>query len=76
MAEDLHGDDLGVRGDALYVYGFQGGGEGAVLVGDVGVCRRDPGYVGTVFCLAVVVMGDIQGPVDIIEAERQLVADE
>ena len=74
FAEDLHGDDLGVRGHALGLHGLQSRSKGPILLGDVGVCRCNPGHVGAMLRLLVVVMGDIQVPVNVVKTKGQFPA--
>ena len=72
LAEDLHGEELGIRGNALGVRHFQRGAVGILARGNVAVGGGDAGHVGAVLALGVVIVGDIKIAVDIVIAEGQL----
>ena len=75
LTEDLHGVHLGIRGNTLGQSGIQSGSEGTVGLLNVAVAGGNTGDVGTVVTLAVVVVGDIQIGVNVVEAEGDLGAD-
>ena len=71
-AEDLHGEDLGIRRNALGLDGFQRVGEAAVPIGDKAVGGGNARHMGAMLAAAVIVVGDVQALVDVVEAEGQL----
>ena len=75
LTEDLHGVHLGIRGNTLGQSGIQSGSEGTVGLLNVAVAGGNTGDVGTVVTLGVVVVGDIQIGVNVVEAEGDLGAD-
>ena len=75
LTEDLHGVHLGIRGNTLGQSGIQSGSEGTVGLLNVAVAGGNTGDVGTVVTLFVVVVGDIQIGVNVVEAEGDLGAD-
>ena len=75
LAEDLHGEELGIRGNALGVGHFQRGAVGILARGNVAVGGGDTGHVGAVLTLGVAVVGDVKALVDIVVAEGQLAVD-
>ena len=74
LAEDLHGDDLGIRGRTGGVDGFHSIGV-AVFRGDEAVGGGDAGHMGAVLALAVPVMGHVVIAIHIVEGEGQLFAE-
>ncbi len=74
-SEDFHGDDLGIRRHTLGLDRFQRRSKGTVSLGNVGICRCNALHMGTVLPLVVVVMGNIQIFVYVVEAKRNLGAD-
>ena len=74
LAEDLHGQQLGLGSHTLDIDGIQCL-DKAVAVGDVGVGGSDTGNMGAVLALLVVVVGDVVVGILIIVAEGQLGAD-
>ena len=75
LTEDLHGVHLGIRGNTLGQGGIQSGSEGPVGLLNVAVAGGNTGDVGAVVTLLVVVVGDIQIGVNVVEAEGDLGAD-
>ena len=75
LTEDLHGVHLGIRGNTLGQGGIQSGSEGTVGLLDIAVAGGNTGDVGAVVTLLVVVVGDIQIGVNVVEAEGDLGAD-
>ena len=75
LTEDLHGVHLGIRGNTLGQGGIQSGSEGTVGLLNVAVAGGNTGDVGTVVTLFVVVVGDVQIGVNVVEAEGDLGAD-
>ena len=75
LTEDLHGVHLGIRGNTLGQSGIQSGSEGTVGLLNVAVAGGNTGDVGAVVTLLVVVVGDIQIGVNVVEAEGDLGAD-
>ena len=77
LAEDLHGEHLCIRCDALRqnVCAVQRADIGAVTVRNIAVARRDTGDMGAMVALGIVVMGDIQIVVSIVVAEGDLRVD-
>ena len=75
LTEDLHGVHLGIRGNTLGQSGIQSRSEGTVGLLNVAVAGGNTGDVGTVVTLLVVVVGDIQIGVNVVEAEGDLGAD-
>ena len=72
-AEDLHNNDLRIRGNTLHAHGLQRVGEGSVAVGDEAVGRRNTLDVGAMLALRVGVMiDDTVGLVDVVVAVRHL----
>lgn len=72
LAKDLHDQDLCVRSHALGADGVQGIGVAALAIGHVAVARGDAGDVGAVVTLGILVMGDVQAVVHVVEAEGDL----
>ena len=75
LTEDLHGVHLGIRGNTLGQGGIQSGSEGTVGLLNVAVAGGNTGDVGAMVTLLVVVVGDIQIGVNVVEAEGDLGAD-
>ena len=75
LTEDLHGVHLGIRGNTLGQGGIQSGSEGTVGLLNVAVAGGNTGDVGAVVTLGVVVVGDVQTGVNVVEAEGDLGAD-
>ena len=69
FAEHLHGNDLGVRCNALHEYRGDCMVVSAVSVGDRGVSCRDAFHMGAVLALGIVVMGDVQIIVHVVVAK-------
>ena len=74
LAEDLHGEELGIRSRTGGVDGFHGIGI-AVFRGDEAVGGGDAGHMGAVLALAVPVMGHVVIAVHIVEGKGQLFAE-
>ena len=72
LAEDLHDQDLCVGSHALGADGVQGIGVAALAIGNKAVARGDAGDVGAVVTLGILVMGDVQAVVHVVEAEGDL----
>ena len=75
LTEDLHGVHLGIRGNTLGQSGIQSGSEGTVGLLDIAVAGGNTGDVGAMVTLLVVVVGDVQIGVNVVEAEGDLGAD-
>ena len=71
VAEDLHGQNLGIGSHALH-HDRAGSLGIAAAAGDEAVGGGDTGNVGAVLALLVVVVDDVQGGVHIVEAVGQL----
>ena len=71
VAEDLHGDELCIGGNTQHHDGLPGIGIAAAL-GDQAVGGGNARHMGAVLALTVIVMGDVQGGIHIVEAEGQL----
>ena len=74
-AKYLHGNNLGIRRNALDIDRLQGRSKTAVRLGNIGICRCNSRHMGAVFCLAVVVMGNVQIPIDVVKSEGELPAE-
>ena len=74
VAEDLHGQDLGIGSIARHA-GLPGGIHEAVVLGNEAVCGGNTGNMGAVLALAVIVVGDVQIGVDVVVAESGLGVD-
>ena len=74
LAEDLHDQQLGVGSGTGHIDGLQGIDELAAAL-DEAVGGGDTGDVGAMLALVVVVMGDVQVGVHIVEAEGSLGVD-
>ena len=72
LAEHLHDKNLGIRGNALRQNGLQSIGIRAVTVGNVAVSGSDSGDVGAMVTLGIVVVGNVQIPVDVVKAKGNL----
>ncbi len=75
LAEDLHGDQLGIGGNTLDIDVFQRLGEGAVVIGDIGVGGGDTGDMGAVGALGIVIVDDIGVLVDVVVSKSDLAVD-
>ena len=71
LAEDLHGQELGIRGNALHMDALQRG-DIALPVLQVAVGGGNARHVGAVLPLAVAVVGDVIATVHIVVAEGEL----
>ena len=72
LAEDLHGDQLCIRCNALCMDAFKGCNKAALAVRDVAVGCGDTGNVRAVFAGFVVVVREVEIFVNVVVAERQL----
>ena len=71
FTEDLHGEQLGVRGHTLNMDGGQSVGV-TVFRGNVPVGRGDARHMGAVLSLVVVVVGDVQIMIHVVVAKGEL----
>ena len=69
LAKDLHHQDLRIGSHALSADGVQRIGVAALAVRHIAVAGGDAGNVGAVVALRILVMGDVQAVVHIVEAE-------
>ena len=75
LAEYLHGEYLGIRGNTLGQDGIQRGAEGTVGVLDIAVGRGNTRNMGAVVAFRITVVGNAEIAVNIVEAEGHLGVD-